>query len=362
MLKKLIHLHPNAFITKKKEIMRIGKFCLLLLVGAALFVSCGSKSDEEILIGNWRNLGDFDGPSRNGACSFVIGNNAYIFGGFNTKSSELSDLWMYDSQMKAWLPKANLPGKARVYAVAFSAGGKGYVGLGLNDLEPLKDFWEYDPAADQWTEIAQVFPGEARYRAVAAGINNVGYIGTGYDGASNYKDFYSFTPTGRGSGTWKLLGSFEGSKRQGASVFVIDNLMYLVGGANNAISVRDVQCYNPSNDTWKRLTDLINTTDTDIDDKYDKIPRANAAAFVVNGLGYLTTGESGAASNSTTFEYDPKGDVWIERTSFRYARTASIGFSLGGTRGFVLTGISGSNRYDDFWEFFPAEEDSGTDY
>ena len=44
-----------------------------------------------------------------------------------------------------------------------------------------KDFWEYDPAANAWTQKAD-FGGTARYCAVGFSIGSKGYIGTGWDG------------------------------------------------------------------------------------------------------------------------------------------------------------------------------------
>ena len=45
-----------------------------------------------------------------------------------------------------------------------------------------KDFWEYDPAANTWTQKAD-FGGTARYYAVGFSIGSKGYIGTGWDGS-----------------------------------------------------------------------------------------------------------------------------------------------------------------------------------
>ena len=42
-----------------------------------------------------------------------------------------------------------------------------------------KDFWEYDPAANTWTQKAD-FGGTARDGAVGFSIGSKGYIGTGY--------------------------------------------------------------------------------------------------------------------------------------------------------------------------------------
>jgi hypothetical protein len=45
----------------------------------------------------------------------------------------------------------------------------------------MKDFWEYDPATNTWTQKAD-FGGTARYSAVGFSIADKGYLGTGTDG------------------------------------------------------------------------------------------------------------------------------------------------------------------------------------
>ncbi|MGN6193740.1 MAG: hypothetical protein ACTHOB_02305, partial [Ginsengibacter sp.] len=48
------------------------------------------------------------------------------------------------------------PGSGREFAIAFSINGKRYFGLGYGDPSRLNpegaDFWEYDPATDEWTQ------------------------------------------------------------------------------------------------------------------------------------------------------------------------------------------------------------------
>ena len=55
-----------------------------------------------------------------------------------------------------------------------------------------KDFWEYDPAANTWTQKAD-FGGTARDGAVGFSIGSKGYIGTGDDGSSLQKTSGSTT-------------------------------------------------------------------------------------------------------------------------------------------------------------------------
>ena len=51
------------------------------------------------------------------------------------------------AQCDTWIQKANFGGIARMGAVGFSIGDKGYIGTGeTSGVVYTKDFWEYDPA------------------------------------------------------------------------------------------------------------------------------------------------------------------------------------------------------------------------
>ena len=53
--------------------------------------------------------------------------------------------WEYDPGTNKWTKKANVGGGARAYAVGFSVGGKGYIGMG--EFSGQMDLWQYSPDA-----------------------------------------------------------------------------------------------------------------------------------------------------------------------------------------------------------------------
>src|SRR4030095_12791456 len=100
----------------------------------------------------------------------------------------------YGQSPNSWTQKAHFGGTARTGAVGFGIGSKGYLGTGHfydNKDHYYKDFWEYDPELNTWTQKAD-FGGNARRDAVGFSIGSKGYVGTGffYDGLDHYyKDF-----------------------------------------------------------------------------------------------------------------------------------------------------------------------------
>ena len=78
-------------------------------------------------------------------------------------------------------------GTGRDGAVAAALGSKIYVGTGMDGVKK-KDWWEYDPATDLWTQKTD-FGGAARFGVVAASIGSKTYVGTGNTGA-RMKDWF----------------------------------------------------------------------------------------------------------------------------------------------------------------------------
>lgn len=344
---------PRANNFSKIFFMKQLKYSLLLPLSVLLLiVSCtksSDSSDEES--GNWVKRSDFEGNARTEAVSFVIGDTAYIGTGFDG-TNRYTDFWAYDPVKNFWVQRAQFGGKARNSAVGFTIGSKGYIATGYDGVNRLKDNWEYDPATNSWTQKAD-FAGTARYDAVGFGINDKGYITTGFDGGYT-KDFWEFVPTGgiNNTGVWTQLISLGGTKRSGSVVWVYNNKAYIVGGLNNGASINEFWVYDPAAASWQELRKISNVSDDTYDDDYSDIIRYNAAGFVLNNKGYLTTGENGSYI-SKTWEYDFASDVWTRKTSYERAeRSGALGFTVKG-RGFIACGRNNSYYFDNLDELLP---------
>jgi len=322
----------------------------LLTISVSFLTSCSSSDDDNGIIGKWRRVSDFDGVARSGASSFTIGDRGYVVGGYDGKK-HLSDLWEYDMDKNSWAQKASFPGVARKAAVAFAVNGKGYYGTGHDGNNNLTDFWEYDSASDTWVQMAD-FPGSARYGAVAFAVSQKGYVGCGYDG--NYlKDFYAFNPS---THSWEQVVSIGGSKRRDATSFVIDNIAYICCGQNNGDFIADFWKFDPSTAEWSKLRDIKNTQDSKHDDKY-AIVRTYGVSLVIDNCAYITCGEINGSLHNDTWKYIPSQDLWEKIAKFKGAlRTEAVSF-YNNAKGYVVSGRSGTYRFDDIWSLSPYEYD-----
>ena len=174
---------------------------------------------------------------------FVANNKAYVLGGTNSNFASYGTLYEYDPATDQWATKAPYPvtnqGANWIrYPFVFGIGSKGYIasgevrkasGLGT---EWTKKAFEYNPATDTWTPIAD-FPSDGRSAGSAFVINNIAYCGLGYytDGSFNnvyLKEIYTYNPS---TDTWLGPVNFPGSERVLAASAVINNKGYVGGGS-----------------------------------------------------------------------------------------------------------------------------------
>jgi N-acetylneuraminic acid mutarotase len=199
----------------------------------------------------WAKQSAYPGGKMYAGISFVIDNIAYVGLGANQSGVVGNALWAYNSATDSWEEKTNFPGNGRVFAFAFSANGKGYIGTGLTFLGGaatyLDDFWEYDPATDQWTQKTN-YPGGGKVGMAAVSINDIGYVGLGDDGGFFYNDFYRYESV---TDSWIGLTSFPGENRSFYQMEAAVGDIYLIGGekAHNVYSAEMWQ-YSIAKDEW----------------------------------------------------------------------------------------------------------------
>jgi N-acetylneuraminic acid mutarotase len=244
--------------------------------------------------------------ARIGAVAFTIGNIAYVGTGFTDSSkSLLRDFYAYNAETNQWSQKASLP-FALAYATAFSINGKGYIGTGGGDMNgtapggSLKEFYEYDPTNDTWTQISNNYPGTSRIGAMSFVYNNIAYVVGGStidlttnaepNSASYPKDFYSYD-----GNSWKQLKSIDNNIAREGVAFVINNTAYLTGGDGVTTNAQSTWSYNISNDQWQQVASF---------------PRNNKLfkmiGFSINNKGYVGGGEqywNNTLTSSTFYEF-----------------------------------------------------------
>ena len=224
-----------------------------------------------------------------------------------------NSVWSYDIAGNQWTKKNDFPGAERYSASAFAVNGKGYICFGFgqgSDVQSTrrKDVWEYDPVADQWTQLDD-FPGSGRYEATAVVSGNDAYIGYGLEveGGPAFNDYWKFTPQTR---TWTQLASNpdSGDKRGGAVSFVLDNKVYISAGGLrhvNKAGTSQVAVYDISSGGWSSAPSLP------VSSFFEPLDLA-AAGYSYKTYGVTLLAMSGTINQQavTMFVFDSSSSRW----------------------------------------------------
>jgi N-acetylneuraminic acid mutarotase len=259
---------------------------------------------------------------------FTIGTKAYVGLGYDGSPAAANlrkDFWEYDPATDTWTQKATFPGAARYNAVGFSVAGKGYIGTGTTSSGAVKDFYQYDPINNTW-KLRASLPTTASVREQAFGlvIAAKGYIGGGYvTGTGDLNDFYEYDPLGN---AWKTRATFGGGKRLGAASFTVDTQGFVAGGYSTTSNTwfKDLWEYDPASDTWTQRADMPGEG------------RSCAAGFALGGKGYVGLGNTSAGYAPQFFQYDVSTDTWSLKQYYPgpQSKNAAMGMTIG-NRAFV---------------------------
>lgn len=157
--------------------------------------------------------------------------------------------YAYNIATDTWAARADFPGLDRRAQVSFTAGGKGYIGLGFWVFGSVQgDFYCYDPVTDTWNQIADLSPKSDQSTAVT--INDVGYV---YNVGGNGKSIYRYKAD---TDEWQFVSSLPTDRIANASMFAIGDTGYIVLG-ESTISGGNV----PSNQLWGFRPFEVNSSD-----------------------------------------------------------------------------------------------------
>jgi N-acetylneuraminic acid mutarotase len=165
-----------------------------LAVNGRGYVITGGYSKQVLeynpLTDAWTNKRDFPGQARSQAAGFVLGTKAYVGGGNSGGNPSLLDFWEYDPALDQWTRKADLIATC-IEGVGFDLNGKGYLGVGYHSTKELD---EYDLALDKWTYKTN-HAGPGWNGAVAFSAAGKGYVANGITLNNNVSNqLWSFTP------------------------------------------------------------------------------------------------------------------------------------------------------------------------
>lgn len=310
-----------------------GIIILLALFSIPESAQCFSRS--------WYQKASVGGDARHRCTAFSIGNKGYYGGGHINSGAVINykDYWEYDPATNSWTQIADFGGGLRYHSSAFTIGNAAYVGCGEDDgSHYTKDFWKYVPEVNTWFRVADL-PGVERRGGTAFAIDGKGYYGNGQSEISYHTDFYMYDPE---LDEWTPIADFPGSERSAAVCFTIGSKAYVGTGHEVGAALKDFYEYDPATNTWTAKADVGGPI------------RQDAMAFAIDGKGYIGTGNDNLGTDfKDIWEYDPAADTWTQIEDFggqkrRYATTFVIDNIV-----YVIGGTDGTN-FKDCWAYAPT--------
>lgn len=258
---------------------------------------------------SWAAVTNHPSSSVERVFSFHIDGVLYIGCGRSEEFGVEERVWAYDTVKDEWAQKNDFPGDPRRNAFAFAIDGKGYMGTGYDGLEYLDDFWSYDPDSDTWTQLED-FPGGRRSHSVCLSEGSKAYVVSGGRDDTNdfYNDLWEFD---KSTETWAALENFPGEGRWRAYGWLLDDKIYVGGGALfGANGYLDLYAYDLNDKTWESR---------------ENCPTRNTVGgfhFTLEDQAYFLEGASIISEfegdyGTTLFQYDDSTDTWsAEESSF----------------------------------------------
>ena len=266
-----------------------------LLTGAVNGMPSDDFMRYEAMTDTWETLPDFPGLARSFSYATSRGPKAYVGFGGSANGTPLRDLWEYDSETEEWSQLADCPCSPRYHPAFIQLDDKIYVGLGNNNSN-LDDWWEYDIPTDTWSQKDDL-PGPSRHHPFYFGIEGIAYVGFGHGDNVNgnlsvYNDFYQFDPA---TDEWTQLNDFPGEARVAGTQFDYNGKGYVLSGDGDNHSFMEegeFWEYEPQSDEWTQLTSHPGSS------------RWAPGSFVIDDYVYFMCGLSNIQLESDMMRFD----------------------------------------------------------
>ena len=228
---------------------------------------------------------------------------------------------IYDIESDAWQSSAARPvALANVGAAALA---EGILVPGGCDAagKPSATVHRYDPAHDQWIEVAPLPQALCAYALTV--YNGHAYLFGGWDGAAYRAVTYVYDGD---ADTWKQVAAPAEARGFGAAAALSDRIFY-VGGYDDKRELATCEVYFPEDDRWEACAPLL-------------LPRGGLGLAGVGGRLYAL---GGGWNNYLGFNerYDPASDAWTVIETPIVGEWRNLGVTVWDTSIYIVGGWSG---------------------
>lgn len=255
----------------------------------------------------------------------AIGDKVYVVGGI-IRTGVTNRLFIYDAFTDTWSEGAPLPITGGVdHANVAALNGKFYFlgGIRIGTSFVTGSAFEYDPAANTWTERATM-PTPRGASGVAVLGGRIYVAGGLAAGGASVNNFEAFDPAGN---TWAVLAPMPAA-RDHLTAQVVGGKFYAIAGRRSGVLFNVNEEYDPAAGAWRARAPIPTA-------------RGGLGSGTIAGRIQVFGGE-GSSTPEGTFaqneEYDPAGDTWRTLAPMPTPRHGLYGATVDGKRIFVPAG------------------------
>jgi N-acetylneuraminic acid mutarotase len=339
--------------------MRINLRIILYSLIVCITTSCEDFSPSPYPSISFQKTTSMPDAGRASAVAWSIGGKGYVALGRTKNGIQLKDCWQFDPADNTWTKMADYPDNdtVRVKAIAQVVNGKVYVGLGFdlrkqngenNVKGNLRGLRSYDPITNSWSAPLAYFPSDASNACISFVRGNDIYVGSGFNGLGYSSEFWKYSTT---ENKWTRLNDLPFRQRS-CPVVSADSSHIFFGTGYTCANLSDWWEYEPSTDSWT---------------KKESIPdngRTCGVGFSINHRYFIATGRhtggeyTGGKILGDVLEYNPSKNTWYKRGSMPSGERENAICIIINDRVYIGTGENGiyeeyNSVLNDFWTFQP---------
>lgn len=288
---------------------------------------------------------------RGGACYFTLNDQLYVLGGYvGFTSGYNADMYAFNPGTNTWTAKTSPTNANRTGGAACTLNGKGYVALGVSaylsaSTTPIymKDMNSYDATSNTWATKA-AFPDSGRIFAASFVLNNKLYVAGGATQSAVSNQLWQYDPV---ADSWIQKANLPVAL-ESAKGFASATKGYIVGGLNaSAVATNKTYEYDPSTDSWTAKADM-------------PLAIQGGTTFVIGSMAYYALGsdkdlgQTGAQFPTAIYQYNMTTNSW-STTSYQFPSAGRMWTVSGVLSGKAYMGCgykfqSGEFAYKDLYE------------
>jgi N-acetylneuraminic acid mutarotase len=255
-----------------------------LLGGLVISLLLAVASDGQMGGGEWQTLAPMP-SARQEISTGVLNGKIYVIAGFTSEGASTNTVEVYNPATNSWASAQSIPIENNHNSAAVAA-GKLYTFGGLSNAA-----FVYDPVLNIWSPVAPMNFQHGETAAVGV-IDDKIYVAGGAGGGMQQRELEVCDPV---ADTWTNLAPMS-VPRNHTGGGVINGKFYVVGGRGSTDAATALEVYDPQSNAWTTLAPM-------------PTPRSGIGVGVVNGELYVFGGEIPSLHPEVEV-YNPASNSW----------------------------------------------------